>query len=41
MVNVDNGTATDYEDLIHHVQKVVKENSMSNFIVKFVLLRAS
>ncbi|WP_053033299.1 UDP-N-acetylmuramate dehydrogenase [Staphylococcus haemolyticus] len=25
MVNVDNGTATDYEDLIHHVQKVVKE----------------
>nr|WP_180706678.1 UDP-N-acetylmuramate dehydrogenase [Staphylococcus felis] len=24
MVNVDNGTATDYEDLIHHVQKVVK-----------------
>lgn len=25
MVNVDNGTATDYEDLIHHVQQVVKE----------------
>lgn len=25
MVNVDHGTATDYEDLIHHVQKVVKE----------------
>ena len=25
MVNVDNGTATDYENLIHHVQKVVKE----------------
>ncbi|WP_394802133.1 UDP-N-acetylmuramate dehydrogenase [Staphylococcus felis] len=25
MVNVDNGTATDYEDLIHHVQKVVKD----------------
>ncbi|EKU48527.1 UDP-N-acetylmuramate dehydrogenase [Staphylococcus massiliensis] len=25
MVNVDNGTATDYEDLIHHVQDVVKE----------------
>ncbi|MHB7914826.1 UDP-N-acetylmuramate dehydrogenase [Staphylococcus haemolyticus] len=25
MVNVDNGTATDYEDLIYHVQKVVKE----------------
>nr|WP_242688954.1 UDP-N-acetylmuramate dehydrogenase [Staphylococcus simiae] len=25
MVNVDNGTATDYEDLIHYVQKVVKE----------------
>ncbi|GGG89369.1 UDP-N-acetylmuramate dehydrogenase [Staphylococcus pragensis] len=25
MVNVDNGTATDYEDLIHHVQNVVKE----------------
>ncbi len=25
MVNVDNGTATDYEDLIHHIQKVVKE----------------
>lgn len=25
MVNVDNGTATNYEDLIHHVQKVVKE----------------
>ena len=25
MVNVDNGTATDYEALIHHVQKTVKE----------------
>ncbi|MDT4011811.1 UDP-N-acetylmuramate dehydrogenase [Staphylococcus simulans] len=25
MINVDNGTATDYEDLIHHVQQVVKE----------------
>ncbi|KXA36735.1 UDP-N-acetylmuramate dehydrogenase [Staphylococcus lugdunensis] len=25
MVNVDNGTATDYENLIHHVQQVVKE----------------
>ncbi|ARJ51266.1 UDP-N-acetylmuramate dehydrogenase [Staphylococcus lutrae] len=25
MVNVDHGTATDYEALIHHVQKVVKE----------------
>ncbi|MDU3557584.1 MAG: UDP-N-acetylmuramate dehydrogenase, partial [Staphylococcus epidermidis] len=25
MVNVDNGTATDYEALIHHVQKIVKE----------------
>ncbi|WP_420853974.1 UDP-N-acetylmuramate dehydrogenase [Staphylococcus ratti] len=25
MVNVDHGTATDYEDLIHYVQKVVKE----------------
>lgn len=25
MVNVDNGTATDYEDLIHYVQKTVKE----------------
>ncbi|MBO0380501.1 UDP-N-acetylmuramate dehydrogenase [Staphylococcus hominis] len=25
MVNVDNGTATDYENLIHYVQKVVKE----------------
>lgn len=25
MVNVDNGTATDYEDLIHHVQKTVKD----------------
>ncbi len=25
MVNVDNGTATDYENLIHHVQKTVKE----------------
>lgn len=25
MVNVDQGTATDYEDLIHHVQHVVKE----------------
>lgn len=25
MVNVDNGTATDYEDLIHHVQQVIKE----------------
>lgn len=25
MVNVDNGTATDYESLIHHVQSVVKE----------------
>ncbi|PTK90046.1 UDP-N-acetylmuramate dehydrogenase [Staphylococcus gallinarum] len=25
MVNVDKGTATDYEDLIHYVQKVVKE----------------
>ena len=25
MVNVDKGTATDYEDLIHHVQNVVKE----------------
>ena len=24
MVNVDHGTATDYEDLIHYVQKVVK-----------------
>ncbi|AJC96739.1 UDP-N-acetylmuramate dehydrogenase [Staphylococcus hyicus] len=24
MVNVDHGTATDYEDLIHHVQNVVK-----------------
>ena len=28
MVNVDNGTATDYENLIHHVQQVVKENLM-------------
>ncbi|MBF7017648.1 UDP-N-acetylmuramate dehydrogenase [Staphylococcus durrellii] len=26
MVNVDNGTATDYEDLIHYVQKIVKAN---------------
>ena len=25
MVNVDNGTATDYEDLIHYVQKIVQE----------------
>lgn len=25
MVNVDHGTATDYENLIHHVQNVVKE----------------
>ena len=25
MVNVDNGTATDYENLIHHVQQVVNE----------------
>ncbi|EOB8943839.1 TPA: UDP-N-acetylmuramate dehydrogenase [Staphylococcus aureus] len=25
MVNVDNGTATDYENLIHYVQKTVKE----------------
>ena len=25
MVNVDGGTATDYENLIHHVQQVVKE----------------
>ena len=25
MVNVDNGTATDYEDLIHHVQRTVKD----------------
>ncbi|MCE5037510.1 UDP-N-acetylmuramate dehydrogenase [Staphylococcus auricularis] len=25
MVNVDQGTATDYENLIHHVQQVVKE----------------
>ncbi|WP_422067067.1 UDP-N-acetylmuramate dehydrogenase [Staphylococcus arlettae] len=25
MVNVDNGTATDYEDLIHYVQQVVKD----------------
>lgn len=25
MVNVDNGSATDYENLIHYVQKVVKE----------------
>lgn len=25
MVNVDKGTATDYEDLIHHVQKTVKD----------------
>ncbi|WP_251519105.1 MULTISPECIES: UDP-N-acetylmuramate dehydrogenase [Staphylococcus] len=25
MVNVDKGTATNYEDLIHHVQNVVKE----------------
>ena len=25
MVNVDNGMPTDYEDLIHHVQKVVKK----------------
>lgn len=25
MVNVDNGTATDYENLIHYVQKVVKD----------------
>ena len=25
MVNVDNGTATDYEDLIHYVQKTVKK----------------
>lgn len=25
MVNVDGGSATDYEDLIHHVQHVVKE----------------
>lgn len=25
MVNVDNGTATDYEELIHHVQKTVKD----------------
>ena len=25
MVNVDKGTTTDYEDLIHYVQKVVKE----------------
>ena len=34
MVNVDNGTATDYENLIHHVQKS-KENLMLNYIVKF------
>ncbi|MBF7023592.1 UDP-N-acetylmuramate dehydrogenase [Staphylococcus kloosii] len=26
MVNVDNGTATDYENLIHHVQQTVKAN---------------
>lgn len=25
MVNVDKGTATDYEDLIHHVQRTVKD----------------
>ena len=25
MVNVDNGTATDYEDLIHYVQQTVKD----------------
>ena len=25
MVNVGKGTATDYEDLIHYVQKTVKE----------------
>lgn len=25
MVNVDEGTATDYEDLIHHVQRTVKD----------------
>ena len=25
IVNIDNGTATDYLNVIHHVQKVVKE----------------
>ena len=30
MVNVDNGTATDYEALIHHVQKQLKKNLMLN-----------
>ena len=34
MVNVDKGTATDYEDLIHHVQKQLKLNLMLNFIQK-------
>ena len=37
IVNVDHGTATDYLNVIHHVQATVKENSVSAWKLRSVL----
>ena len=38
IVNIDHATATDYVELIAHIQEVIKENLMLNCKRKFELL---